>query len=405
MISICIPTQNAGPAFTETLSLWRCQEVAEEIELLVADSGSTDDTVERCRAAGARVTRIRPEAFNHGETRNHLAAEARGDVLVFTVQDARPAARNVLHELVRPLQEDATLGGVSGSQVPHPEADFMGRWETTRLTKNIGLDFRRKQLASWEEFLSWDLPRRFESVAFDNVCSAIRRSAWEAMPFSRIDFGEDLDWAVRWLRRGGALLFNPAARVLHSHCRPPRAWLCRYFVGRRRTNHILQMPPEYSELDDDAAVPAVLQFDARVANFIEGRWSQAVVPTLSRLIDLLLPEKIRRPLRSHGLRGMRYLVNWPSGTRPLLALGRLWIQVVESSGPIPPAQAALVARQLEALILGDFLGSYYHTCEVERRVGPRLAALGRWLAAPGLNGDPPGQEGENGLEPFFSLLK
>jgi len=381
MISICLPVKNAGCGFGRWLDAWQRQRIGEEFELVAVDSGSSDETVERSRAAGARVASVPPASFNHGETRNHLARLARGETLVFTVQDAVPANERVLQELVEPLRQEPGLAGVCGVQIPDPDGDRVGRWETTQLARSVGEHRQWKRLESWDEFLTWDIARRFQSVSFDNVCSAVRRSAWERLPFSRIDFGEDLDWSLRVLRGGGALLVNPAAQVVHSHRRGPMAWLRRYFVGRRRTSHVLHMPPEHGELDDADLFRAVQRFDAQVVGFLEVPWRRTVVPTLPRLVDGLLPEKIRRPLRALGLRGLRYLVNWRSGTRPLLSLAKLWDQIVRSSGPIPPEQAPLVARQLEALILGDFLGSYYHTCEVERRVHPVLEELGRWLAA------------------------
>ncbi len=399
MISVCLPTRNAGQRVGRALEAWRNQQVGDEIELVVVDSASSDDTVECCRGLGAHVVSIPPECFNHGETRNRMAQLAHGDVLVFSVQDAVPADEHVLRELIEPLQQQPELAGVCGRQVAASDADFVGRWEATQLGKKFGLERRCKRLTSWKEFLSWDFPRRFESVSFDNVCSAIRRRAWEEQPFSRIDFGEDLDW------RGGALLFNPAARVFHSHSRPPLAWLQRYFIGRRRTNHTLQMPAEHSSLDDADVKNAVLQFDASVASFIEGGWRQTVIPALPGILDWLVPDKLRRPLRTLGLRGLGYVVNWRTGTRPLLGFGRLWHQVRQCDGTVPAEQAPLVARQLEAIILGDFLGSYCHTCEVEGRVSPFFAELGQRLSVSLLDGDRSGAKSEVGLNPFLDLFR
>jgi glycosyltransferase involved in cell wall biosynthesis len=405
MISVCIPTKNAGSRIASTLGAWRRQEVGDDIELVVVDSGSSDDTPAHCRAAGARVTSIPPESFNHGHTRNRLGELARGDILVFTVQDAAPADEQVLRHLVEPLWHEPELAGVCGRQEVAPEADLVGRWETVQLGNQVGLERRYKRLASWQEFLTWDLPHRFESVCFDNVCSAIRRRVWEETPFSRIDFGEDLDWAVRVLRRGGVLLRNPAARVLHSHCRVPMEWLLRYFVGRRCTNHTLHMPAEYSSLDDAAVEKAVSRFDARVAGFIAEGWRHKVMPAVPGLLDQLVPAALRRAVRAVTVQGLRSVINWRWGTRPLLAFGRVWNQVRETNGTIPADEVSRVARQVEGLILGDFLGSYHHTCEVERRLSPRFASLGQWMELSTLNGQALGRTSADGLGPFFSVLR
>jgi rhamnosyltransferase len=398
-VSLCIPTKNAGPGFAQALELWKAQAAPYALELVVVDSGSSDDTVAQARSAGARALTIPAESFNHGETRNLLARAARGDVLVFTVQDAAPADARVLRELLEPLQDDPSLLGVCGVQVPGPEADLVGQWEATQLGRKAGGEPIRKQLTSWEEFLTWDMERRFRAVSFDNVCSAIRRSAWERTPFARIDFGEDLDWSVRVLRAGGALLMNPAARVVHSPRRPPLTWLARYFIGRRRTNHTLHLPPEFPELDDAAVAGAARGFDAQVQDFLAGGWSRTVVPRLPRIVDWCLPERIRRPLRNLG--PVRWVVNWRSGARPLLSLGRLWDEVVDGSGPLAATQVAPVVRRIEALLLGDFLGNYYHTCEVQVRVSARLAELGRWLSC---QAGGSGMQEEDELGEFFARL-
>ena len=54
----------------------------------MVDSGSIDGSPERARHAGALVHEIRPESFGHGRTRSLGVQIARGELLVFTSQDA-----------------------------------------------------------------------------------------------------------------------------------------------------------------------------------------------------------------------------------------------------------------------------------------------------------------------------
>ena len=62
-------------------------------EIVVADSGSTDGTVEIARAAGATV--VKGERKGPGEGRNRGAEAARGDVLLFLDADCVAPARLV----------------------------------------------------------------------------------------------------------------------------------------------------------------------------------------------------------------------------------------------------------------------------------------------------------------------
>ena len=75
-------------------------------EVRVVDSGSTDGTWEFIGALEERfpvpVTRARIHGveFDHGDTRNLLAASARGPFLVFLTQDAIPATDTWLEQLI-----------------------------------------------------------------------------------------------------------------------------------------------------------------------------------------------------------------------------------------------------------------------------------------------------------------
>src|SRR5712692_5858934 len=80
-------------------------------ELIVIDSASSDGTWELLESLPIVHTRIQPNDFNHGRTRNLGANMARGQSLVFLVQDAIPVDRLWLRRLV----EAAELAGVAGS--------------------------------------------------------------------------------------------------------------------------------------------------------------------------------------------------------------------------------------------------------------------------------------------------
>ncbi len=89
--TVAIPTLDAGPGFERTLAAVRDQRVDAEVELLVCDSGSRDETVSIARRFGARVIEIPPASFSHGATRDLLMSEADGDYVAFLTQDAVPA--------------------------------------------------------------------------------------------------------------------------------------------------------------------------------------------------------------------------------------------------------------------------------------------------------------------------
>lgn len=220
MLSVVIPVKNGGEDLRRCLDGIARQRIDESVEVVVVDSGSRDGSVEVARAAGARVHEIPPAQFNHGATRNLGVSLARGDVLVFTSQDAHAERGDWLQLLTAPLRADAHVAGVYGRQIAHPDA---------KPPERFFLDFLygpqpRVQRAARREELS------METTLFSNANSAIRRSVFEAFPFvDDIIMSEDQEWAQRVLLAGHALVYEPRAAVRHSHPYTVRQAFRRFF--------------------------------------------------------------------------------------------------------------------------------------------------------------------------------
>jgi rhamnosyltransferase len=208
VISVIIPTWNGAADLEACLPAIAAQDIDEEVEILVTDSSSTDATVDVARRHGADVTVIRKEDFDHAGTRNATADRARGDVLVFISQDAIPASRSWLAQLVAPLRAGDRTAGVYGRQAPKPgcippEAWFLGFLYGTEA---------RRQRAATEAELTMD------TTLFSNANSAVRRDVWEEHRFpERMLMSEDQHWARRVLLAGWEIAYEPGAAVLHSH--------------------------------------------------------------------------------------------------------------------------------------------------------------------------------------------
>lgn len=383
MISLCIPAKNAGPDFARNLSTWRDQRLEEKVELVVVDSGSTDATVQTARQLGAQVLAIPPQEFNHGDTRNLLARQACGDLLVFTVQDACPANDSVLAELTRPLRQQPELAAVTGKQVPHPDADLVARWEVEYHNSVVNQGPALKRLSASERSLSGGFLRRLRGVAFDNVCSALRRSLWQEFAFARIEYGEDLDWAVRALRAGHAFLRNPSARVHHSHNSQPYQRLKRTFVARRAANRILELPPTFPRLGEEEALSGIGAYWAAVAGLYQ-RLLTAAEPIERLVLPTSSVHWVRRLLRRGPLETAQRLA---LQVRHNLVCDHLCgsfngvaRRLVRFHGGLSRADARFIVQQLAAQTLGDFLGDYAHAAETRGGLPSWLDELGSTLA-------------------------
>jgi rhamnosyltransferase len=223
VISVAIPTLDAGGALEAVLAAVRGQTV--EAELVVLDSSSTDGTREVAERFGAAVHVIAGEQFGHGRSRNRLMELAAGDRVAFLTQDAEPADERWLERLLEP---DVALS--CGPYRPRPGA-----------SRSL-----RREYADWFEarprvYTAADLPDppmpgpvTFASSA--NLC--LSRAAWREVPFRDVPYAEDQQLALDLLRAGHAKAWVPDAAVLHSHDYGPVEQLRRSFDEARALHDV-----------------------------------------------------------------------------------------------------------------------------------------------------------------------
>jgi rhamnosyltransferase len=221
VISVLIPVKNGGSDLARCLEGIARQKVDDEVEVVVVDSGSTDGSADLARRLGAQVHEIAAEEFVHGATRNLAARLSRGDVLVFTTQDAVPADELWLSQLVAAL-EGEDVAGAYGRQLPHEDATPPERFF---LDFMYGPEARVQRLSGLEEL-------SFEQTLFSNVNSAITRRIWETHPFEDdVTMSEDQEWSRRMLLAGHAIVYEPRAAVRHSHTYSLRGAFRRFYAS------------------------------------------------------------------------------------------------------------------------------------------------------------------------------
>ncbi|HET8743758.1 MAG TPA: glycosyltransferase [Gaiella sp.] len=247
MISVVIPVKDGGEDLTRCLAGIAAQRLDEEVEVVVVDSGSTDGSPGVARAAGAVVHEIDATEFGHGRTRNLGAGIARGDLLVFTSQDAVANDQRWLAALSAAARSAPDVAGAYGRQLPHHDA---------RPPERFFLDFLygpepRIQRAGDDELT-------FESTLFSNVNAAIPRWALARFPFREdLTMSEDQEWSRRALRAGFSLVYEPRAAVRHSHPYTIRSAFRRFFDSG--------VSAEHAYVEGDASRAALRRAGARYA--------------------------------------------------------------------------------------------------------------------------------------------
>lgn len=372
-ISIIIPTKNAGAEFRDTLVAIRKQ--TRESEVIVVDSGSSDDTLDLALQFGARTFSIAPESFNHGETRNLGIRHATGQVCIMLVQDAVPIGETWLETLTAPFS-DKQVVGVTGRHVARPDSDLVGRWQVEYQSEFLGEKMLVQHMESWDTFLTLSFQERLRLVSFDNVCSALRRDFWEKCPFYPLPFAEDLDWGVRAMAAGYRLVYDPSVRVVHSHTRPPAYHLRRSYISGRVVPKLLHVPPSDPGIRNDDELFALLGFlcgEVRtmlVEQVTDWRKFSGSCTVESRLWESFSSAVgFRLPPPSYKLNAMRgsfyYILEC--------------LEKLQERYPEGPALSSVVVNALGEAA-GSFAASYYNWCEAQEVLSERIKRLDKTLA-------------------------
>lgn len=209
-VSIIILTKNAGNRFEELMNAIYNQNFDGNFEIVVVDSGSTDNTIEIAEKYNARIFKIKPNEFHHSRTRNFGAEKSYGKVLVYLTQDALPLDNNWLSNLLTPLN-DRDVAVVYGRQIAYPNAKPMDKFFYSYFYPNCRKVLTKDDTKDLKKFY-------LDNVFISNVCSAIRRRVWEKIRFNdKVFMSEDKDFALRVLRAGYKIIYEPKAAVYHSH--------------------------------------------------------------------------------------------------------------------------------------------------------------------------------------------
>ncbi|HGY92265.1 MAG TPA: glycosyltransferase [Planctomycetes bacterium] len=214
-VTVFIPTYNGGALLRRVLEQVFAQETDFDYEVLVIDSGSTDETLDILRDFPVRLIQIPNHEFNHGLTRNRAVREAKGGIVALLTQDAVPYDHTWLSTLVSNF-EDPQVAGAFCHQLPRDDCNPFQKDRLDGWTKGEG-ERRVKQITSRADYEALSPMEKYQLIAFDDVASCVRKSVMEEIPFERRQFGEDVAWAKQAILAGWKLVMDPNAVVVHSH--------------------------------------------------------------------------------------------------------------------------------------------------------------------------------------------
>ena len=198
--SVVIAAYNEGKVIAATLHSLLKTDYQGELDVIVVDDGSRDDTaaeVEKIAATDERVRLIRQE--NHGKARalQRGIGAARHGIIVFIDADTH-CQRQTLPQLLAPFS-NPDIGGVSGHAKVGNLRSFIGRCQSLEYTVGFNLD--RRAYTRWNCI-----------TVLPGAISAIRKTAIERAGGLSLDtLAEDTDLTLSLHKERLRIVYVPAA--------------------------------------------------------------------------------------------------------------------------------------------------------------------------------------------------
>lgn len=198
-VSILIRTKNEERYIGQTLSVIFSQTY-KKIEVLIVDSGSTDRTLEIAGEYPVKIYKIKPEEFTYGYSLNYGFQRAAGKYVVNLSAHALPLSNDWLETLIADFDDDS-IAAVMSNNLPCPDCNPFDR---RGLLKKYNIP--KQQISGGPPYI------------FANYSSAVRKSVWEKVHYNEtLSYAEDHDWALRAEELGYKIIYEPNARIYHSH--------------------------------------------------------------------------------------------------------------------------------------------------------------------------------------------
>ena len=198
------------------------QQTLRDVEIVLVDSGSTDQTVSIAESFEARIVRILSAEFTFGRSLNLGLRAATRRLVVIASAHVYPVYPDWLESLLHPFENEAvalTYGKQRGpNSARYSEQQIFHQWYP-------------------------DAGKPNQPTAFcNNANAAIRKSLWKQNPYDETLTGlEDLAWAKWAKEQGHQIDYVPEAEIIHVHNETPHGVFNRY---RREAMAFKQIYPE-----------------------------------------------------------------------------------------------------------------------------------------------------------------
>lgn len=249
-VSVIIPTLNAAIFLKQLVTRLYEQDHTPD-QIIIIDSGSTDQTESLARSLNVDFIKIKSESFDHGATRNIGAEHSVGDILVYMTQDALPFDNETIGRLVKPLQGKGVVISYA-RQISSADASPLERYlrEATYPPFSIiksAADIKKQGIKTFQN---------------SNVCAAYRRNEFETLGRfpSPVVCNEDMLFSAKAIFAGYKVVYKADALVLHTHQLNSKQLFRRYFDVA-------------ASLDNEPRIRTLGQIEAKGFDFLKNQLS------------------------------------------------------------------------------------------------------------------------------------
>lgn len=248
--TVFIPTYNGERYIKEIITQVFNQDVDFKYEVLVIDSGSSDDTISIVKSfqkdhPNLRFHEIPNTEYGHGKTRNQAAHMANGEFVVYLSHDATPSHDRWLYEMIKPFEINADIVGVMGKQIPRPHCIPMLKAEINGVFSGFGPDFGTTIFYKDDFVNSQGL---YDAVSFYSDANSAARKEFliGKIPYQDVKYAEDQLFGRDIINAGYKKAYAPRGSVVHSNDLTLGEYQHRLFdetVGLRKIGLPVAVPP------------------------------------------------------------------------------------------------------------------------------------------------------------------
>lgn len=207
-VDIIIPAYKPDSNFRKTLEMLKAQTVKPDRIIIINTEQkyfkqSLIDEIEN-----VELLHIRKEEFDHGGTRNMGASLSKADIVMFMTQDAIPADKELVANLIKPFK-DMAVAACYGRQMADP---VLNPIEAFTRTFNYPEQSCKKTISDLHVL-------GIKTFFCSNVCAAYRKKDYNAMGgfVRKTIFNEDMIMASKLIEKGKTIAYAADAKVWHWH--------------------------------------------------------------------------------------------------------------------------------------------------------------------------------------------